>query len=193
VAETLATKWWSWSEIQLDSTPAGKRILQLKPDALARLVLALVSHASHCDALLREYWEAQKDKVGRVHWQLNELWPTRQVSAQTLRRLLRRKLPLQREHLVKLAGWITAGTQKDERAYPLNAFVKAIETHGGLDAADTDLRSLLVQIADDLRQGHSKETPRLAQRLDVVLADSTPAEEDIAQAFAETNRRRRFG
>ena len=170
VAETLAKRWRPWNDIDLESSPTGKRILEMKPDALAHLLLALIDHASQLDGQLREFWEQQREKVGRVHWHLNERWPARQVSAQTLRRLLRRKLPLEREHLVKLAAWIAAGINKNEQEFPLNAFVKAIETQPAIVASDAELRSLLEQIANDLGQGHSKETPRLGQRLNVVLA-----------------------
>jgi len=55
------------------------------------------------------------------------IWPARQVSAHALRRVMRRKLPLASDHLLKLSEWIASAETQSDWSHPLKAFVKAIE------------------------------------------------------------------
>ena len=82
---------------------------------------------------------------------------------------MRRKLPLGREHLIALAEWIASGETLSDYHYPLNAFVKVVETFGRVDPTDQTLHSSLERVVKALRQEHSKEAPKLAQRIEVLL------------------------
>ena len=99
----------------------------------------------------------------------------RQVSAQALRRLMRRKLPLGSEHLIQLADWFATAEWLSDGFYPLKSFVKAVEAYGKIDPNETVLRTSLARVAQLCRKGNAKELPKLAHQLETVLSATTEA------------------
>src|SRR2546422_436717 len=89
--------------------------------------------------------KAYRIPIEPLRWEAN--WPARQVSAHALRRVMRRKLPLASDHLLKLSEWIASAETQRDWSHPLKAFVKAIEAHGEIDTKDTALRLSLSDVA----------------------------------------------
>lgn len=184
VLASLKSGWKYYEEIDLEATSAGKQILAATPEASARLVLALVAYARHYDELVKRVRALAQNETQRWNchhspeWE--NVWPFRQVSAQTLRRIMRRKLPLSSEHLIALADWVGSAEWQSDVLYPLKAFVKAVEAHGLVAAGDDALRSALSHLINVLRKDSSKESPKLAQRIEQVLDSSSLREECLA-------------
>jgi len=178
VSETLKSGWQCYTELDLNLIDAGKGILKAGPETSARIVLALVAHAAHFDDLSRQARALAQNEMERINWhsfcpEWEAIWPARQVSAQALRRVMRRKLPLGCEHLLKLADWITSAEWQSDSLYPLKAFVKAVEAYGDIDANDTALRSSLSRVARLFRNSHSKDLPKLAHQIETTLGVGT--------------------
>jgi len=96
---------------------------------------------------------------------------------------MRRKLPLASDHLLKLSEWIASAETQSDWSHPLKAFVKAIEAHGEIDTKDTALRLSLSDVARLFRNSHSKDLPKLAHQIEVVLgATAVVAAAPSAQA-----------
>jgi len=174
VSETLKTGWQYYTELDLNLTDAGRKILAADPETAARIVLALVAHAAHFDDLGRQARALAKDEMERINWhhscpEWEAIWPARQVSAHALRRVMRRKLPLASDHLLKLSEWIASAETQSDWSHPLKAFVKAIEAHGEIDTKDTALRLSLSDVARLFRNSHSKDLPKLAHQIESLL------------------------
>lgn len=179
VSENLKRGWQYYKELELEETDSGKRVIDSDPEAGARLVSALVAHAAYFDGMARKAKALAKSEHEKINWhhspEFEHIWPSRQVSAQTVRRVLRRKLPLTPEILRQMAEWIVAAEWMSDVLYPLKAFIKATEACGPVDDSDSALRALLSKLASRLRTSHEKEHPKLAQQLDVLLSDGEPA------------------
>lgn len=177
VDETLRSGWRYYRELDLSTTKSGARALQLEGEASGRLVLALLAHVTHFDNLARKVKELPGSEFDRINWHLapewEAVWLPRQVSAQALRRMMRRSLPLAAEHLIKLADWIASAECQNDTFYPLKAFVKAVEGYGEIGRNYAELRSALSRVAHAFRNDHSKELPRLAQRIETCLGEQT--------------------
>jgi hypothetical protein len=177
--ETLKSGWKYYNELDLNLTDAGRKILESDSEAGARLVLALVAHAAHFDGLAQKVKALAKSEIERMNWhntpEWEAVWMPRQVSAQALRRLMRRKLPLGSEHLIKLADWFAAAEWLSDGFYPLKSFVKAVEAYGKIDPNETVLRTSLARVAQLCRKGNAKELPKLAHQLETVLSAATEA------------------
>ena len=95
VSETLKSGWQCYTELDLNLIDAGKGILKAGPETSARIVLALVAHAAHFDDLSRQARALAQNEMERINWhsfcpEWEAIWPARQVSAQALRRVMRR-------------------------------------------------------------------------------------------------------
>src|SRR5215472_5783563 len=134
VDETLRSGWLYYTDLDLSKTKTGTKVLEADAEASTRLVLALLAHLNHFDSLVRKVKALSTSEIERMNWhhspEWEAVWFPRQVSAQTLRRLMRRKLPLKPEHLIKLADWIASAEWQNDNLYPLKAFVKAVENYG---------------------------------------------------------------
>ena len=184
VSQTLQSGWLYYKELDLSATEAGKKILEADPATSARLVLALVAQAAHKDEQRRKVMKLGKSEIERMNWhhtpEWEAVWMPRQVSAQALRRVMRRKLPLGSEHLIKLADWMASAVSLGDSLYPLKAFVKAVESVGQIEAGDVPLRASLSRMAGLLRKSHDKEHPKLARQIETALGTDT----DIAASPA---------
>jgi hypothetical protein len=160
-------------ELNLDATEAGKKILEADAEASVRLLLALIAHTSHFDAMGRKVRALANDEMERLNWhqtpEWKSIWPPRQVTAHAVIRIMRRKLPLQREHLLTLSNWIASDSSPGEYSHPLKSFIKAVEEYGRVDLSDTDLHSSLSRVVKALRVGHFKDLPKLAYRIETLL------------------------
>ncbi len=180
VAEVLNSGWRYYTELDLSSTATGKRLLDADPESSARLVLALVAHGAHYDDLGKQARALTQNEMERINWhhscpEWEAIWPARQVSASALRRVLRRRLRLGAEHLIKLANWILTAEWPSDSLYPLKAFVRAVEAYGNIGARDLELRSALSRVAQAFRNSHSKELPKLAQQIETCLGEMAGA------------------
>jgi len=178
-----STSGWVFSKpLDLSASEAGKKMLEADPATSARIVLALIAHAAHGDDQVTKVKALAKSEFERLNWhqapEWAAVWIPRQFFAQALRRMLRRKLPLGSEHLIKLADWISSAEWQSDALYPLKSFVKAVETFGRIEPEDTPLRSSLSRLAALLRKSHDKELPKLAQQIETAL--STNAETTAA-------------
>jgi hypothetical protein len=173
LSETLRGGWRYYQDLELDATEAGQKVLAAEPASCARLVLALVAHLSHYDSLRKKVCALAKDEMERINWHLaaewEAIWFPRTAAEKVLRRLLRRKLPLTREHLLALAEWIAAADWINDTHFPLKAFVADVDAHGPVASDDARLRAALAQAAKLFRNDHSKDTPKLAHRLEAFL------------------------
>jgi hypothetical protein len=180
--ETLERGWEYWMEVDLAVTESGKKFLEADDQTAARLVLSLVAHAAHGDNLAVKVKALEDSEMGRLNWhhspEWKDVWQPRMISAEALRRLLRRKLPLASEHLVRLADWIFASEIPNDTNYPLRAFVRAVEAHGAIPSDDAALRASLTRVAQVLRNSYIKALPKLAQVIETLLGDV----KDIAPA-----------
>ncbi len=173
ISETLATGWKYYTELDLETTTPGKEILAASPEAVARMVLVLVANCNHYDGLQRRVKALAAGEMERINWhhtpEWEAVWPPRQICAQTLRRLLRRKLPLSADHLIKLADWIATAEWLNDTIHPLKAFVKAVENFGDIPPDAAALRASLSRLAELLRNSHDKQLPKLAREIEARL------------------------
>ncbi len=163
-----------YNELDLDFSEAGKKIRDADPTTSARFVLALVALAAHFDALGKEVRAMAANEMERINWhhscpEWEAIWPARQVSAQALRRIMRKKLPLGPEHLIKLAGWIADAEWHSDYHYPLKAFAKAVESYGAVPNDETELRTALSRVARTFRNSQSKDLPKVAHKIEALL------------------------
>jgi hypothetical protein len=82
---------------------------------------------------------------------------------------MRKKLPLGREHLCKLADWIADAEWHSDYHYPLKAFAKAVENYGPVPANETELRASLSRVARAFRNSQSKDLPKVAHKIEALL------------------------
>ncbi len=165
---------YQYSELDLDFSEAGKQIRDADPAASARFVLALVAHAAHYDALGKEVRAMAANEMERINWhhscpEWEAIWPARQISGQALRRIMRKKLPLGAEHLIKLADWIAAAEWVSDYHYPLKSFAKAVENYGPVPPNETELHASLSRVARALRNSQSKDLPKVAHKIEALL------------------------
>jgi len=174
VSEVVVSGWKPYRDFDVSTATSGKKILEADATTGASLVLALVAHASHFDDLARKVRALAQNELERINWhhtpEWGAVWLPRQAAALALRRVMRRKLPLNAEHLIKLADWISSTERPGDFLYPLKAFVKAVDNYGDIDASDTALRSSLSRVARLFRNSHDKELPKLAHQLETILA-----------------------
>src|SRR5215469_10331329 len=164
VLNTLKTGWQYYTELDLNLTEPGRKILAADPEESARIAAALTAQVAHFDDLTKHARSLAKDEMQRINWhhfspEWDAIWPPRQVLAQALRRVLRRKLPLRSEHLTSLATWISTAEWQNDSLYPLKLFVKAVENYGEIPKNETDLRASLSAVARVFRNAHEKELP----------------------------------
>jgi hypothetical protein len=185
VAETLKSGWKYYNELDLSLTEAGRKILESDPEAGARLVLSLVANASHFDGLALKVKALAKSENERLNWhntpEWEAIWMPRQVSAQAVRRLMRRKLPLGREHLIRLADWFAATDWLSDGFVPLKSFTKAVEGLGKIDPNETALRDSITRVIQLCRKGHAKELPKVAHQLETALDAATESSVEAAE------------
>src|SRR6185369_625122 len=143
VTDTLAGGWHHFADINLDFTEAGRKILAGNPAASARLGFALVARLAYFDRLGRQVADRCGNELDRVNWRFSPegeaVWLPRHAAGQVLQFVMRRKLPLTREHLIALADWMAEGEWINDVSYPLKAFVKAVEAQATLEAGDQAL------------------------------------------------------
>jgi len=194
VAETLAGGWHHFADINLDFTEAGRKILAGNPAASARLVFALVARLVHFDRSGKQVADGCGNEMERVNWRFlpagEAVWLPRHAAGQVLQFVMRRKPPLTREHLIALADWMIEGDWINDVSYPLKPFIKAVEAQGTIEAGDQALRASLSRLAKKFRDDRSKDTARLAQRIENMLgtASETPsAPENTPMAPAGPN------
>src|SRR2546425_12425525 len=123
VSEILKSDWQYYTELDLSLTKTGNQVLDAEPETAANIVLALVAHTSYFDSLAQKVKALANSEIERMNWhqapEWEAIWYPRQVSAQALRRLVRRKLPLRSEHLIRLADWISSAESQSDSLYPL--------------------------------------------------------------------------
>jgi hypothetical protein len=186
LSQTLNSGWQYYKDLDLGTTEAGRQVIAADPTASARLVLALVAHLVHYDGLKQQVQALAKDEMERINWHFSPEWEAvwfpRTAVEKALRRVMRRKLPFSRVHLMALADWIAASEWVNDSHFPLKAFVAAVESHGQIEPGETELRGSLSRVAKVLRSAQSKEMPKLAHRIEDVLGKG--ASVATAEAFA---------
>ncbi len=170
-----------YNDINLDVTEAGTTMLKADADASARLVLALTRHAAHYDALGKKARASLTGEMERLNWhhtcpEWAEIWPLRQISAQAIRRIMRRKLPFGPEHFISLADWISDSDWLNDYMLPLKALAKAVEHYGPVPVGEIALGDALARAAQAMRDTQQKDLAKLAQQIEVLLPSSAPAE-----------------
>ena len=181
ISETLASG-WKYGDFDFHSVDGGRKITEADTETSVRFVSVLTMRVVYFDGLRDKIKSLGKTASERMNchnmpeWQA--IWPTRVLSSDVLKRVMRRKLPLSPMQLAQLADWIaSADTWLCDRFYPLKSFVKAVENYGVVGPADEALRTSLSRVSDVLRKHHAKELPRLAFEIDRILNPSTNASE----------------
>jgi Domain of unknown function (DUF4132) len=194
ITDTLKSGWLYYKELDLALTGPGKKILEADPETSARTVSALVAHTSHYDSLTQQVKAQMKTQMERSNWhhtlEWKEIWPPRQVCAQALRRVMRRKLPLTSQQLMDLSDWMAKAEWLADSWYPLKAFIKAAENYGAIGADETNLRNSLSTLSRLLRKNKLKDNPKLAHQIERVL---NPAAEMVSHSDDEPPMQRQTG
>src|SRR5215831_13296706 len=162
-----------WMEVDLDATETGSKIAEAEGQEACRFILSLTAYASHGDALAAKVKALAETEMDRLNWhhtpEWEAIWIPRMIASGALKRLMRRKLPLGSDHLIKLGDWIASGDNLVDSLYPLKAFTKAVQNHGEIAPGDAALRSTLSRVATALRNSHNKDLPKLAQIIETLV------------------------
>lgn len=177
VTETLKGGWNCWQELDLEATEAGRTLLQAKASATPAIVQALTVHARHYDRLRRQVLALETTEIDRINWhttpEWKHIWPPRQVSAEALGRILRRKLPLTSSEFIELVDWIAEEEDNIAHFYPVKPLLKALERCGLSMDRGQPLFDAVAKLATALRNDSTVGSSKLAEKFEALLSDGS--------------------
>jgi len=182
--ETLAGG-WRYGDFDFHSVDGGQKITEADTETSVRLVSALVARTIYFDELVEKIKALEKTEWERLNihnspeWEA--VWPSRKLSSDILKRVMRRKLPLSPRQLIQIADWIASAPDQwlGDTFYPVKSFVKALENYGSIDRNDAALQTPLVRISQRLGKHYSKDLPKLARQIDLILNPAPSAGENL--------------
>ena len=119
----------------------GKELASGTKEQLANLAGTLVYHMNRVDALLKRFRSKHE-----------EIWVTRSILFSALRDILKKKLPLDTDHVIQIAEWISAAENVNTYVLPLGGLVKAIENVHAETPLDGDAKSAVEKMLANIKR-----------------------------------------
>lgn len=169
-------------EPNLKKLPSGQRLLEGDAEQSRRYVMAGIVQARYWDESARDVrsqGETEADRANphfRPGW--DATWGRRRLAVSTLRTLMKRKLPFQRQDVEAILDWCNATDYVDSLFMPLSSIVKALQRFAEAEPIDGDLRTSCQRFASRLRDRRRKGDKRLATDVEQLCGvdTETPAE-----------------
>ena len=153
----------------------GKELASGTKEQLANLAGTLVYHMNRVDALLKRFRSKHE-----------EIWVTRSILFSALRDILKKKLPLDTDHVIQIAEWISAAENVNTYVLPLGGLVKAIENVHAETPLDGDAKSAVEKmLANIKREWDQKPLRKFVERLETVLGSAPEIPLEAGEAWSD--------
>jgi hypothetical protein len=164
----------SYQDVELESQPSGRIILEAGPNEARRYVHAAAVQTAHWDRLSIEIRSRSGSDLERNDPQLrqgwSDAWVRRRRAATVVTTLMRRALPFEEDDLITLLDWCNGAEQVSTRTVPAGHITRALQrfcdTHEPSDA----LKERLARFAAALREAYDKEVARYGTAVEQLLA-----------------------
>lgn len=174
-----------YHDVDLKSTSAGKEILDAKPAAARRIVVAAIEQTRHWDemaARVRSQGETEMERVNAHHlpgWE--EVWSKRNAAAAVVKTLTRRKLPFERSDLLLAMQWCAASDRMSSYWFPVGNLARALQRFAESNELDDEFVTALRGLANQLRSAYDKDVKRYATAVEQLAPDNEPRDGDDEQ------------
>ena len=184
--DKLSERRW-YEDVELKERPAGKAMLDAKPEAAKRYVVAAVAQLRHLDAEMQRVKDQAKNEFQRIYgnnlpgW--DAVWGRRRQTQAVVDTLIRRSLPLEEADIIALIESCVAS----EYAFlaPVGGITRALQRYAADGAMTPALREAVRRFAGKLRDSHHKDEKRHATAVEQLLACGK-AEAGASPAVGET-------
>jgi hypothetical protein len=155
---------------KVDAVPSGKKILEQGRQEPNPVVNLSLDRIRDLEGKAAKFGQDKRSTIG-----FQKIWRSRAVVVEILRLLLRRKLPLDEQTIVRLIGW--PAESKDDLnpyVYPWPGLASAAENYAEANGASAALQAALEALAHLLRHiqspmAHPKEWRQTAERLEALI------------------------
>lgn len=174
-----------WQDLDLKKIPAGRALLEAKPDLGRRYLLAAVQQAVHWEGVMKKVYDQRKDMKRAVSdhhlpgW-LETYGPQHQT-LQVAQAFLRRALPLVQGDILAILSWCDLGAQGGRANYPGGFVARAIERFASEHGVDDELRPPMIAFAERLRDSYERNVRRLGSVLDQLCTGKAQPEAPAAR------------
>ncbi len=173
ISEVVTKRRHAYYDFDLKEKDCGKRILSLTRDEQCSLIATATSRLVSSDKEAAAYRKKEVEKCGYIssideEWK--KIWAPRSVLANTVKALMRKKLPLTDKQLIELITWISAADSLSVYWYPFSGVVKAVETRAKDSELPEDLRAATLGLIKRLKKKHAdRDLRKFSERLDDAL------------------------
>ena len=158
-----------YQDIQLKNTPSGERILDAKPDAARRIVVAAVEQTYHWDEMAKRVRSQETYELNRINTYRQDVWEKRRAAAAIVKALTRRKLPFERSDLLLILQWCAAAERLDTYSFPIGNIVRALQRYAESQELDEEFSSALQIFSRQLQSDYDKDVKRHATKIKQLL------------------------
>jgi hypothetical protein len=174
---------------KVEAVPSGKKILEQggqEPNLVVNLALDRIRHL---EGEAARFGQARRKTID-----FQKIWQSRAVVVEILRLLLRRKLPLDEQTVVRLLGW-PAESKEDFNpfVYPWPGLAGAAENYAEANGVSEPLQAALASLSHCLRHiqypmAHPKEWRQTAERLEALINSGPQATLEPGEAWSDAVR-----
>ncbi len=171
---------------KIDGVPSGKAILSHASDDPGLIVNLALDRMGDLERRAARFASSRRSTL-----EFQKIWAPRRLLGEMLRLLLRRKLSLDEQTLVRLIEWPTKDPGEfNPFVYPFPGLASAAEHHVEMHGVSEALRSALEALSHRLRHidwpmAHPKEWRETADRLEALLASGPQIEIEAGEAWSD--------
>jgi hypothetical protein len=185
----------SYKDVELDSQPSGRIMLDATPDEARRYVRAAAVQTAYWERVageIRAKTAASADPRLNPHLRAgwSDAWLRRRRAATVITTLMRRALPFEEEDLLALLDWCNGVEQLTTYVVPVGSVTRALQRFVETHEPSVALRARITRFAASLREAHEKDAARHGTTVEQLLAGLTagPDASDVAEADADAPR-----
>lgn len=163
-----------WNDLALGSIPAGRVLLEAKPDQARRYLLAAVQQASHWEDVMKAVYRQRSETKSFVSdhnlpgWM--EAFGPEHQTVQVVQALLRRALPLVKSDILAILNWCERSQANHRASVPAGVVTRAIERFASEHGVDDDIRPPLAAFGATLRESYDKNVKRFGTLVEQLCA-----------------------